>query len=135
MKLFFQCVEQVGGIDTSIGLRSDCITRWNSTYAILESAIKYRRAFQSLSLVHKNYKWCPSNDEWVRAISIWEFLKQFHIITNLISDSSYPTSNLYFGEIWRIELLLTSNMENEDLLIQSMCCKMKEKIDKYAERI
>ena len=27
MKLFFQCVEQVGGIDTSIGLRSDCITR------------------------------------------------------------------------------------------------------------
>ena len=75
MKLFFQCVEQVGGIDTSIGLRSDCITRWNSTYAILESAIKYRRAFQSLSLVHKNYKWCPSNDEWVRAILIWEFLK------------------------------------------------------------
>ena len=46
-----------------------------------------------------------------------EFLKPFHTITNLISGSSYPTSNLYFGEIWRIELLLTSNMENEDLLI------------------
>ena len=27
MKQFNQCVEQVGGIDTSIGLRSDCITR------------------------------------------------------------------------------------------------------------
>ena len=27
MKLFFQCVEQVGGIDTSIGLRSYHITR------------------------------------------------------------------------------------------------------------
>ena len=26
-KRFFQCVEQVGGIDTSIGLRSDCVTR------------------------------------------------------------------------------------------------------------
>ena len=27
MKQFSQCIEKVGGIDTSIGLRSDCITR------------------------------------------------------------------------------------------------------------
>ena len=130
-KQFFQCVEQVGGIDTSIGLRSDCITRWNSTYTVLESAINYHRAFHSLSLIDKNYRWCPSNDEWVRATSMCEFLKPFYTITNLISESSYPTSNLYFGEIWRIELLLTSNLANEDLLIQSMCCRMKEKFDKY----
>ena len=65
MKLFFQCVEQVGGIDTSIGLRSYCITRWNSTYTMLDSAIKYRRAFHCLSLVDKNYKWCPSKNDWV----------------------------------------------------------------------
>ena len=130
-KQFFQCVEQVGGIDTSIGLRSDCVTRWNSTYTMLESAINYRRAFHSLSLIDKNYKSCPSNDEWFRAISMCQFLKPFYIMTNLISGSSYPTSNLYFGEIWRIELLLTSNLANEDLLIQSMCCRMKEKFDKY----
>ena len=60
-----------------------------------------------------------------------EFLKPFHTIINLISDSSYPTSNLYFGEIWRIELFLTSNMEKGDLLIQSMCCRIKFFFDKY----
>ena len=58
-KQFFQCVEQVGGIDTSIGLRSDCVTRWNSTYPMLESAINYRQTFHSLSLIDKNYRWCP----------------------------------------------------------------------------
>ena len=130
-KQFFQCVEQVGGIDTSIGLRSYCITRWNSTYTMLESAINYRWAFHSLSLIDKNYRRCPSNDEWVRETSMCEFLKPFYTITNLISGSSYPTSNLYFGEIWRIELLLTSNLENEDLLIQGMCCRMKENFDNY----
>ena len=36
-KQFFECVEQVGGIDTSIGLRFDYVTRWNSTYTMLES--------------------------------------------------------------------------------------------------
>ena len=59
-----------------------------------------------------------------------EFLKPFHTITNLNCRSSYPTSNLYFGEILRMELLLTSHLTNEDLLIQSMCCKMKENFDK-----
>ena len=56
MNQCFQCVEQVGGIDTSICLKSDCITRWNSTYMMLVSAIEYRRAFHSLSFVDKNYK-------------------------------------------------------------------------------
>ena len=63
MKLLFQCVEQVSRIVTSIDLRSDRITRWNSTYTMFDTVIKYRRAFHSLSFIDKNYKWCPSNDE------------------------------------------------------------------------
>ena len=70
MKQFNQCVEQVGGIDTSIGLRSYCITRWNSTFTMLEGAMKYLRSFHSLSLIDKKYKWYPSSDEWVRTISV-----------------------------------------------------------------
>ena len=58
-------------------------------------------------------------------------MKPFHTITNLISGSSYHTSNLYFREIWRIEILLTSYLTNEDLLIQSMCYRMKENFEKY----
>ena len=29
------------------------------------------------------------------------------------------------------KLFLTSNLANEDLLLQSMCCRMKEKFNKY----
>lgn len=122
-------LKKVGGIDTSIGLRPDCATRWISTYIMLESAINYGRAFHSLSLCdNANYKWCPTSDEWRRAKILCEFLKQFYIITNLISGSSYPTSNLFVGEIWRIENLLVSNLTNEDLLIRSMAHKMQENL-------
>ena len=128
---FFECVKKIGDIDTTIGLRSDCVTRWNSTYIMLESAIKYRRAFYSLSLHDSNFKCCPTSVEWRRAETLCCLLKPFYNITNLISGSSYPTSNLYFGEIWTIECLLKSYLTSEDPLIQNMTIKMKEKFDKY----
>ncbi|CAL0304985.1 unnamed protein product [Lupinus luteus] len=91
---FFACVALVGGIDTSIGLRSDCVTRWNSTFTMLESAINYPRAFNSFSLHDTNYMWFPSKDEWNRVEIICDFLRPFNNITKLIYSSSYPTSNL-----------------------------------------
>ncbi|CAJ2678656.1 unnamed protein product [Trifolium pratense] len=128
---FFECAKNIGDIDTAIGLRTDCVTRWNSTYTMLHSAINYRRAFYSLSLRDSNFKCCPTSVEWRRAETLCDLLKPFFNITNLISGSSYPTSNLYFGEIWKIECLLRSYLRSEDPLIQTMTKKMKEKFDKY----
>jgi len=98
---------------------------------MLQSAIIYRRAFYSLSLRDSNFKYCPTSEEWRRAETMCEILKPFYTITNLISGSSYPTSNLYFGEIWKIECLIRSYLTSDDLLIQKMAESMKVKFDKY----
>nr|GMD40798.1 zinc finger BED domain-containing protein RICESLEEPER 2-like [Ipomoea batatas] len=131
MKKFEECIGAVGNIDTSIGLRLDVVTRWNSTYLMLDSAIKYKRAFASLQVNDRHYKFCPSNEEWKRGEKICEFLEPFYEVTNLISGSSYPTSNLYFMQVWKIESMLKDNLHNEDVLICDMCKKMFEKFDKY----
>lgn len=47
MKKFQKCVQRVG-IDASVGLCLNVSTRWNSTYLMLDSAIKYQKAFASL---------------------------------------------------------------------------------------
>ena len=85
-----ECVSYVG-INMSIGLRLDVITRWNSTYLMLKI----------LKVVGRNYKSCPSFEEWDRGEKMGQFLEQFYEITNIMSSSSYPTSNLYFVQIWK----------------------------------
>ena len=59
------------------------------------------------------------------------FLAPFYHITNLISESSYPTSNLYFMQVYSIEKKLNENLYSEDEVIKDMVARMKVKFDKY----
>ncbi|XP_019173487.1 PREDICTED: zinc finger BED domain-containing protein RICESLEEPER 2-like [Ipomoea nil] len=130
MIAFQECAQRVS-VNITCGLSTDVPTCWNSTYVMLDSAIRYRRVFCSLELQDRNYKCCPSNEEWSRAEKMCAFLYPFYAITNLISGSSYPTSNLYFLQVWKIECLLVENLGSEDQVISDMAKNMKAKFDKF----
>nr|XP_016458429.1 PREDICTED: zinc finger BED domain-containing protein RICESLEEPER 3-like [Nicotiana tabacum] len=106
-------------------------SRWNSTYLMLESSLPYEKVFASLHLHDRSYAYSPTSDQWRRAEKICEALEPFYEITNLISGSSYPTSNLYFMQVWRIECMLKEKLNNEDKVIKDMASKMHEKFEKY----
>ena len=50
MMKFKQCFERFSDIDASRGLCLNVPTRWNSTYLMIKSALKYRRVFGSLPI-------------------------------------------------------------------------------------
>ncbi|CAA7052690.1 unnamed protein product [Microthlaspi erraticum] len=104
-KSFRDCVEVVGiGEDTTkAGLVSDVATRWNSTYTMLERAIKFKEVFRHLEM------------------------------TKLILGSTYPSANLYFMQVYIIESWLKTNELSSDEVIQEMVGSMKERFDKYWE--
>ncbi|KAI5652497.1 hypothetical protein M9H77_29684 [Catharanthus roseus] len=114
-----------------IHLRLDVFTWRNSTFMMLESALKYRRAFFSLALSDRNYKFCPPPEDWARAQKVGEFLRPFYEITNSISSSSYRTSNLEFEQVFKIDTMLVKYMNSADGMIKDMVIRMKSKLDKY----
>nr|XP_025692903.1 zinc finger BED domain-containing protein RICESLEEPER 2-like [Arachis hypogaea] len=128
---FKECVSAIQGLNFTSGLHLDVTTRWNSTYIMLESAIKYRKAFEYLKTTDHAYKYYPSVDEWERAEKICEFLYPFYETTNLISGTSYPTSNLYFLQVYHIQYVLMGSLRSEDELLRSMGEKMMNKFKKY----
>ena len=60
-----------------------------------------------------------------------EFLKPFYVMNNFISGSSYPTSNRYFMQVWKIECLLWENAKSDDPTIKDMSLSMMNKFSKY----
>jgi hypothetical protein len=129
--LNFKDYVEDAGINVWGGLRFDVSTRWNSTYLMLESALQYRKAFEFYKVADRSYKYCPSDDEWERGERICDFLEPFYDITNLISGSTYPTANLYFMQVWKVQCILEKHQKSIEKVVRDMSDKMKAKFDKY----
>ncbi|CAL4924285.1 unnamed protein product [Urochloa decumbens] len=106
-------------------------TNWNSTYWLLEMALPFKKAFDSLALQDANYTHAPSFEEWEKLGVVCRLLEVCYEATKVISCSSCPTSNLYFHEIWKIKLTLDREASEVDNDVQKMIKGMKRKFNKY----
>ena len=59
-------------------LSLDCATRWNSTFLILQTAIKYKDAFSRLKLHEFQYKCLSHTDDWDLVTKICGRLQILH---------------------------------------------------------
>jgi hypothetical protein len=119
------------GIDCWSRPTLDVPTRWNSTCDMLESALPFREAFYELGRQDPNYIYSSSLEEWQRAKVVCNLLKIFKKATNVISGSKYPTSNLYFHELWSVKEVLDKESSSQNPIIASMVTEMKTKFEKY----
>ncbi|GAU33852.1 hypothetical protein TSUD_393600 [Trifolium subterraneum] len=113
------------------------MTRWNSTYIMLESALKFQKAFKRLCEKCLEYEMleggAPNNDDWENAKCFVKFLKLFFEITKKVSGSTYVTSSTYFMEHCNILDAFNTWMgcHKDDPILANMAINMKAKYEKY----
>jgi hypothetical protein len=121
----------------------DVETRWNSTYLMLDSALKHQKAFEVLEIQDPKYseelvekgKGVPTYMDWEEAQAILPFLKIFYDATLRISGSSYVASNMYMLEVFDIGSQINKMCNSDDVFLKSMALKMRKKYDKYWGKI
>ncbi|KAK4480811.1 hypothetical protein RD792_011662 [Penstemon davidsonii] len=128
---FTEIVKQLQ-LPISKGLILDVSTRWNSTYAMLESALIFKDVFPRYKERDPYYQWLPSYEDWDKALEVCKFLEVFNDATHIFSGCDYPTSNLFLPEVWKIRQILNekSDINNKDY-IRKMTSRMRDKLDKY----
>ncbi|XP_021996150.1 zinc finger BED domain-containing protein RICESLEEPER 2-like [Helianthus annuus] len=98
---------------------------------MLESAIYYKQAFQGYALRDSNFVWSPTIDEWTRAEKVSKLLEVFLKATDLFSGTSYPTSNLFLTEIFKVKKEISNAFISDDSFLKDMSRPMYEKFEKY----
>ncbi|KAL4586566.1 hypothetical protein LXL04_011203 [Taraxacum kok-saghyz] len=123
----------------------DVATRWNSTYFMLDRAIKYSDAFKLLEEDDEFYMQYfiekdrngrsitgpPTSNDWENCAIFCRFLKLFYEATLKFSASLFVTANSYFHEICTIRGRIMKLCDSDPLIMKDMASKMKIKFDKY----
>uniref|UniRef100_A0ACD5VDA3 Uncharacterized protein n=2 Tax=Avena sativa TaxID=4498 RepID=A0ACD5VDA3_AVESA len=129
--------EQFANMVAKVGIKCkhqptpDVSSRWDSTFLMLESTLPFREVFETLQEQEPNYTFGLSAEEWKMVEDICELLKVFCHATNVISGSNYPTSNLYFFEIWSVKLILDKQAKSDSATIRIIVKEMENKFHKY----
>lgn len=109
----------------------DCSTRWNSTYMMLFTAMAFKNVFPMYKARDVGFVYVPSVEDWEKVEYVCELLSIFNDVTNIISGTEYPTSNLFLIEVWRMKEVIDKNSDSEKEYMKVMALKMKIKFDKY----
>jgi hypothetical protein len=85
----------------------DCKTHWNLTYLMLSTALVYKDVFSRLKQRNSSYTSLPNERDWHIAKEICERLELFYNVTEIFSDTTYPTANMYFLLVCDLKIALS----------------------------
>ncbi|KAK6120509.1 hypothetical protein DH2020_045767 [Rehmannia glutinosa] len=91
---FSKVVKQLQ-LPTSKGLILDVPTRWNSTYAMLESALVFRDVFPRYKERDPNYQWLPSSTDWDMALEVFFDPRYKMKLVEFCYSKIYPVSKAH----------------------------------------
>ena len=121
-------VQQVNS--SNLSLKADVPTRWNSTFLMLERAVKFRDAFDRLHECDSSYKFLPSKEDWQLIYCVADCLKVFYEVRKRVSGTKYSTLSLYFNDFCGIYLLREWQF-GVNTSVPSMVVPMVNKFWKY----
>uniref|UniRef100_A0A803MP14 Uncharacterized protein n=1 Tax=Chenopodium quinoa TaxID=63459 RepID=A0A803MP14_CHEQI len=120
----FKDLVQKLNIDCKSSLSFDVPTRWNSTYTMLDTALKFQRVFSGISLPNgdglKENEKPPELDDWKNVEKLIVFLRGFYLLTRRIFGSLYVTSNRGMFEIAAVYNMLNKWEESLDENFKAM---------------
>nr|XP_048318003.1 zinc finger BED domain-containing protein RICESLEEPER 2-like [Ziziphus jujuba var. spinosa] len=142
LQKFKECISQEK-IESKSLVCLDVPTRWNSTYLMLESALKFQKAFERMEEEDGHYASYFGEDDsgrkkvgpllawhWDDAKVFVQFLKGFYNITLKFSVSLHVSSNIYFHQVSSIQKQLDDLCVSEDDRSCVIARKMREKYNK-----
>ncbi|CAO2142705.1 unnamed protein product [Urochloa humidicola] len=136
LEQFKKCVEKEKIPDRSL-LSLDVETRWNATYLMLLSAVKFEKAFFRLAKENKTFRdhfganGPPNVQDWEYAKDFIVLMKPFCDVTVRLSGSQYVTSTLFFHDFITIHDKLVKLSRRTDRNWSLMAVEMKNKFEKY----
>ena len=104
-------------------LKGDCVTRWGSTYTMLERLLEQQQAICAVLPESENRDvklLMPSSEEFAVAEELTQILKTFHVAIEIVSGEKYPTIGIVHPLIHKLLSVTLKEAEGDSSLVKQI---------------
>jgi hypothetical protein len=124
------------------GLPADCVTRWNSTYFLVDSFINAKKIIMKFfgdkilydvrrALIERLISIELHHDDWQILMDLHIVLKPFYLATRLMSVRLYPTAGLCYYTVKILLNYLMKDDNNDSTQIKSLKLMLFSQFEYY----
>ncbi|RDX80143.1 Zinc finger BED domain-containing protein DAYSLEEPER, partial [Mucuna pruriens] len=118
-------------VPSMMDLSIDDQCKWDTTYHMLVAACELKEVFTCLDTTDPDYKKTLTMGEWKRVETLCTYLKYLYDAAKILTAQPYPTSNLLFTEVSKVQVELTHAAFSQDPFLSSLILPLHEKFDQY----
>ncbi|WVZ23080.1 hypothetical protein V8G54_001624 [Vigna mungo] len=98
-------------VPSMVNLSIDDPCKWDTTYHMLVAACELKEIFICLDTTDSDYRTTLTMDDWKMVETLCTYLKYLYDAAKILTQQPYPTSNLFFAEVSKIQVELTQSFD------------------------
>ncbi|KAJ1410089.1 Zinc finger, BED-type [Sesbania bispinosa] len=105
--------------------------KWDTTYHMLVAACELKEVFACFDTIDPDYTMPLTLDDWKQVETLCTYLKYFYDAASILTAQPYPTANLFFPEVSRLQVELTHAAFSQDPFLSSLILPLHKNFDQY----
>ncbi|KAI4329356.1 hypothetical protein L6164_021627 [Bauhinia variegata] len=106
-------------------------TKWDTTYHMLVAACDLKEVFVFFDTSDPDFRMTVSMGEWKQVETVCVYLKFLFDAANILTAQPYPTANIFFPEVTKLQMELTHAAMSQDPFLRNLIKPLQEKFDQY----
>ncbi|XP_020227599.1 zinc finger BED domain-containing protein DAYSLEEPER [Cajanus cajan] len=127
---FFELRQQLQ-VPSMMDLLIDDRNKWDTIYLMLVAACELKEVFACFDAADPDFRMTVTLDEWKQVETLCAYLKFLYDAANILTVQPYPTANVFFLEVSKLQVELTCAALSHDPFCSRLIMPLREKFDLY----
>jgi len=118
-------------VPSTMDLVIDDQSKWDTIYHMLVAACKLKEAFVCFDAFDPDFRMTLTLDDWKQVETLCRYLNYLYDAANILTVQPYPTANVFFLEVSKLQVVLTCAALSHDPFCSRLIMPLQKKFDQY----
>ncbi|XP_057459027.1 zinc finger BED domain-containing protein DAYSLEEPER-like [Lotus japonicus] len=118
-------------LSSKSNLLIDDQTKWDTVYHMLVAACELKQIFCCFGVGDPDCRMTLKLDDWKQVEILCTYLKCLYDAANILTVQPYPTANLFFPVVSKLQVEFTHASLSQDAFCRNLIMPLQEKFDQY----